>query len=817
MKKRIVFLFFTLPLFVFAQKTVVRGVVRDKLSHEALPFVNIKFQDTKVGAISDTSGKYHLESYYATDSLVVTFVGYQTKTVFVELGKTQTIDIELETGMGQLNSVTVYAPDELPSTRLFKKVIKNKPINNRERLDAYQYETYNKLELDMNNLGDKFEENKLFNKLGVIMNYIDTNKSGRFLPLLFSESVSDYYFKRNPVKKKETMKANRITGIDNMQLSQFMGDMYQDVNVYDNYIILFSKSFISPIANFGMSFYRYYLEDSTFIGNQWCYKLRFVPKRDGDLTFSGEMWIHDTTYAVKQITGDLSPSANINYVKGMHFEQTYDQVEPEVWMLTKERTIVDFKIAKKSKVLGFYGRKTTFRRNFVINKPYDDAFYDSKDRVEVQEGSNEKDSTYWKQNRGEELNTTEKGIGNMVDSLEKTPFFKSAKNLIFMVSTGFYPAGKLEIGNIYNLVSYNRVEGIRNEISLRTSNNFSRRLELSGKLAYGWKDQRIKYGLGIRYNITPQKRGMLSVYFRNDIEQLGRSAQAKEVGATFGTILRNGPLNKLTFVKKAGFSLEKDIGKDLILTGGFEWKEYIPLGLADYKRYLPDGSIQKINNIKASEVLLKLRWGFHEEFISGVFDRHSLGSRYPIISFQTILGIKGFLGSNYEYQKLQLDITHKAPIGVLGFLKYDVFAGYIFGKAAYPFLEVHPGNQSYWLQTAAFNNMKYFEFVSDRYVGFFFEHHLNGFLLDKIPGVNKLKLRIVTSARAVVGTLGKQHLSEMILPPSTRSLNWKPYVEVGVGIENIFNMLRIECTWRVTQKYAGISNFGIRARLNFDF
>jgi len=816
MQKIVVFLLL-FPYFVFSQKTTVTGVVIDKTTKETLPSANVRFQNSKIGDITNIDGHFILDSYYGTDSVEVTFVGYKKKTIHVNVGQKQDVLIELESSTDVLNDVEVKAPDEFPSTILFRKVVKNKPINNRERLDAYQYETYNKLQLDLNNLGDGFEDQKLVKKLDVLIDYIDSNKTGRYLPLLLSESISDYYYKRTPEKKKEVMTATKLTGIDNLQLSQFMGDMYQDINIYNNYVVLFNKSFISPIANFGMAFYRYYLEDSTFIGNQWCYKLRFVPKRVGDLTFEGEMWIHDTTYAVKEISGNLSKSADLNYVEGMYFEQTYNQVEPEVWMLTREHTIINFKLTQKTKILGFYGRKTTIRKGFVINQPYKDDFYESNYRVEVEQGAKEKDSTYWKENRFEPLSEQEKGIDIMVDSLNKTPLFKGMKNLVFLATTGFYPAGKLEIGNVFNLISFNKVEGIRNELSVRTSNNFSKRLELAAKMAYGWRDQRVKYGLSVRYNITPKKRGMLSAYYRSDIEQLGQSPNAKEVGATFGSLLRNGPLNKLTFVRKTGFNLEKDIGKDLIIYGGFEWKEYTPLGIANYRRYNSEGQIENISKLNASEVTLKLRWGYHEEFISGVFDRISIGSRFPIISFQTIFGIKGFLGSEYKYQKIELDITHKAHLGILGYLKYEVFGGYIFGKAAYPFLEVHPGNQSYWLQISAFNNMRYFEFVSDRYVGFFAEHHWNGLLLGHIPGVRKLQWRIVTTAKAVVGTLGSHHLSQMILPPETHSLNWKPYVEVGVGIENIFKLLRIECTWRLTQKFEGISNFGIRARINFDF
>jgi hypothetical protein len=801
----------------FGQKTIVSGRITDKETGEALPFVNIHFKDTKFGGTSNLEGDYRIETYYATDSLEVRFVGYQAVRVAVVVGKEQVVDVALMPSTGMLSDVVVTAPDELPSERLMRLVIQNKPINNREKLDAYSYESYNKLQFDVNNFGENFDDYPLLNKLDEVLNYLDTNQNGHFLPLLLSESISQYYYRTNPKKKREIIEATHVTGIDNIELSHFMGEMYQDINVYDNNIFLFGKQFPSPISNSYKVFYKYYLADSMFIDNQWCYKLTFTPKRKGDLAFEGEMWIHDTTYAVKHIVGDISKSANINYVNGLHFEHSFEQVEPEVWMLVKERILIDFQYSRKSKLIGAYGRKTTIRKNFVINKPHDPAFYASDSRVEVKEDAKQKGDEYWQQNRHEPLSQQELGVIQMVDSLEKNPLFRLMKNLAYMGVTGHYRLNKLEIGNAYNLISFNEVEGIRNELSLRTSNKFSTRVELSGRLAYGWYDQVVKYNIAARYNVTPKKRGMLAAYYRNDIEQLGVSPNAKEIGATFGSLLRTGPLDKLTFVRKTGVNLEKDFGKDLIAYGGFEWKSYTPLGIADYKRLNSEGSPVDIDNVKASEFTLKLRWGKNEEFISGRFDRISIGTRYPVLSFQAIFGVKDLFNSDYNYQKYEFQLNHKARLGYWGILNYNFQAGYIAGQAAYPFLKVHAGNQSYWLQTSAFNMMDFFEFVSDKYATLIVEHHWNGLFFDRIPGVRKLKWRLVTTGRSVIGDFGEHHLSEMILPTITQSLNWQPYVEAGIGVENIFKYLRVEFIWRMTHKYEGINTFGVRARFNFDF
>lgn len=814
MLNKILFIFLLLPTCLLSQQTKVSGRVTDILTGEPMPFVKVQFVDAKIGALTDTNGFYSFETYYATDSLRFTFSGYITQTVGVKLDEEQVIDITMNVLTAEIDEIVVRPPDEFPSTILHRKIVKNKPINNREKLAAYEYELYNKIQFDLNNIGDKFTERTVVKRLDLVMQYLDSAENGKnYLPVILSEAISDFYFKNNPKRKKEVLKATRITGIENIQLDQFMGDMYVDINVYDNYINMFNKAFVSPIANFAHSYYRFYLVDSSFIGDQWCYKMTFVPKRTGDMTFEGEMWIHDTTYAVKQISGNISPWANINYVQDLYFEQNYEMVENEVWMLTTESLIADFKLTKNTDLYGFYARKYSSRKNFKINYIRPDDFYKSESTVEVLDSADIRDPVYWVEHRHVPLTFQQDGIGQMIDSLNQTPFFRRLKNYTYLLTTGYYPLGPIELGNVYNAISFNPVESFRFGGAIRTSNNFSRRLELGGKLYYGFGDERFKYGASIRYNLTPKKRGMLTMYYNYDIEQIGASPSASTVGSTFGTLFRTGPLDKLTFVKRSGFNIEKDIKKDFIVYTGFEWKEYTPLGLANYVRVNPStGLHDTISNIRTSEYIVRLRWAKDEEFISGAFDRTSIKSRYPILSFQAIFGLKGVLGADYNYQRLELQIDHSTPIGVLGNIRYGVNGGYILGTAAYPFLKVHEGNQSYFLYKNSFNMLNYFEFISDRYVGAYIENHWQGLLFDRIPLIKKLKWRLVSSGRATWGAISPRHEQEMLLPDFTKQFGNVPYIEASLGIENILKLIRVDVFYRATHQIPGTSPFGIRAR-----
>jgi hypothetical protein len=810
------FLGFILP--AFSQQTKVYGKVTDEVTGETLPFVKVKFYLSKMGTSTDTSGNYSIETYYATDSLQFVFLGYKTKTVAVKLDQSQEINISLKPDVEELETFFVRPPDELPSITLHKKIIANKRINNKEKLTSYDYEVYNKMQLDLNNIGEKFTERGLIQRLDVVMDYLDSTDDGStYLPVLLSESISDFHFRNNPKKKIEIIKASKVSGIENIQINQLLGDMYLDMNIYDNYINLFQRSFVSPIANIARSYYKFVLTDSTFIDNKWCYKLTFQPKRTGDMTFSGEMWIHDTTYAVKSIKASLSPWANINYVQDMYFEQDFEQVEKEVWMQVREKMIVDFKFTDKSKLYGFFARKLSSRKDFVINQPRDDAFYNADNTVEYLDSAMIRSKDYWVKNRHEILSAQEAGIDKMVDSLNNTTFFKTLKKLSYMGATGYFPLGKIEIGSAFSLFSVNPIESYRVGLALRTSNDFSRRIELGGRIAYGFGDERFKYGASIRYNLTPKKRGMLTTFYNYDIEQIGVSPTAASVGSTFNTLFRTGPLDKLTFVEKAGINLEKDIKKDLILYGGFEWKEYTALGLANYQKRNIDGTLVNIPRIQTSEFTLRMRWTKDEEFISGAFDRSSIGSKYPIFSIQGIFGVKGIFGSDYNYQKFEFQMEHTRNVGVLGRLRYGFTAGYISGTAAYPFLKVHEGNQSYWLLTSTFNKLNYFEFISDKYVAGLLEQHWQGLLFDRIPLVKKLKWRLVTTGRIVYGSIDSKHSGEMILPTFTKQFGNVPYTELAAGIENIFKFGRIDLVYRVTHLDPGMNPIGIRARMTFSF
>lgn len=809
-------IFLFICFYSFAQKTGVNGRIVDAVTNTPIPFAKVHFKNSKIGTMTDTNGYYELNSYYATDSIMVQSFGYKTKTIAVVRDESQVINFRLEKETQELGAVTIHAPDEPPSTTLLKKVIRNKPVNNKEKLTAYQYESYNKIQFDLNNIKDKFKNSKLVQNLDVLMDYLDTMNGSTYLPLIMTENLSDFYYRRNPTKRKEVIKASRITGINNLKVNRFLGDMYQDINVYDNYIHIFDKSFISPIANFALAYYRYHLVDSMFVGDKWCYLMEFKPKRTGNLTFSGKMWINDTTYAVKKWNASVSKTANINYVNGFYLKQQFKEIEEGVWMLSRDELLVDLKLIKKSKAMGFLGRKITTRTNFIVNTPHPPSFYDTKDNVKILDSAKDRTPEYWKMHRHEPLTEEEANIDIMLDSLNQEPLFKTLKNLTYLLTTGFYPLGNVELGNLWNIISHNPVEGYRNQLELRTSNDFSRRIELWGKIAYGYGDKKLKYGGRVRFNVTPKKRGMLTLLYDKDVNQLGLGENPTSIDFGLASLIRTKPLRKLTMVEKYKVKFSKDVGKSWNFTADGQWRELTRLG--DSKFRVPNATgFDNIQHIKTFETSLQVRYAKNETFLDGAFNRISLGSKYPILTLKGTLGIKGVLGSEYEYQKLEFSLEHSPMLGIMGKMNYKIFAGMYFGNAPYPLLKIYNGSQTYWLRANAFNLMDYYEFISDRWVGASIEHHFNGLFLDRVPLLKKLGCRIVVSGRAVYGTLGENQKEMMLLPDNTKDFGNIPYVESTIGIENILKVFRVDLVWRMTHQKPNVVPLGVRARFQIRF
>ena len=799
-----------------AQKTIVSGKVTDAKTGETLPFVNIVFKDSKVGTSTDIDGNYKIETYYATDSLIASFIGFKPSVKKVKEDEDQTINFALESGDVQIQEVVVKYEGN-PAHDILKRVKRNKAANNREKYDSYNYEVYNKVEFDINNLTEEFKNKKVFKNFQFVFDYTDTSGGKEYLPMFMTESLSDFYYRREPKSEKEYIKASQISGTSNESITQFMGDMYQKVNIYENYIDVFGKSFVSPIADFGLIYYRYYLMDSVVIDGNYCYEIKFVPKLAQEPVFNGTMWINDTTYAVKKIEGGIAKEANINFVNGFEVKQEYENIEGKYWMLKKDELVVDFQLGEK--VMGLFGRKSTSYKNIEVNIPKSDTLYDGLSNVVVLDAANSREPDYWQSARHDTLSENQKGIYEMVDSVKNVPAFRTFVDLVKLLFTGYKEVGNFEIGPYFKLYSFNPVEGNRFRLGGRTSNQFSTRLMLFGYAAYGTRDERFKYNGGFRYRIKKNPRQYAGFQYTRDVEQLGISQNAFSQDNILSSFLRRNPNDKLTDVEEFEFTYEREWIPGLSNTLFVTKRGMSPLGSLDYIREIPAGSGQFTNDnlLNTSEISLFTRFAYKEKFVEGEFERISLGSKYPIVELQAGFGFKDVLDGDYDYQKFELAISDNVKLGIYGQTEFRLTAGKYFGTLPYTLLEIHNGNESYFYDKQAFNLMNFFEFISDEYASVMLTHHFDGFFLNKMPLLRKLKWREVATFSAVVGNLSDANKTELILPSNSFELT-DPYGEFGVGIENIFKLIRIDAMWRLNYlDNPNIAKFGLRASFELSF
>lgn len=794
-----------------AQQYVIKGKVYNAENKEPLPFVPIILKGTTIGGQTDFDGNYTIVTDKLRDSLVATYVGFKKVTRPINRGLlTQVINIPMINEGLSLDEVTVKA-GENPAHRIIRNAIEHKPVNDRNKLEAYEYETYNKVEFDLNRIPKVMREGKAFKPIHFVFDNVDSLFSSEkpSLPFFMIENLSDFYFQKNPTRKKEIVKASKITGLENSSITQIMGDMYQNINIYNNNILIFNKQFASPISTSGFFYYKYYLEDSMFIGNNWCYQIRFKPKRPQELSFTGNIWIADTTWGVKRLEMTIPKDANINFINTANIVEEFNYVD-SAWMLTKDRLVIDFSPDKKG--IGFYGRKTTTYKNIVLNKPREPNFYELGDKIVVLDDANDKTQEFWEKNRHDTLSAREAKIYKMIDTIQSLPIYKTWVDVFTILIGGYKKANNFEIGPYFNLFSYNKVEGPRFRFGGRTSSKFSRWYELSGYVAYGLKDQKFKYSLGFRCFITKKPhRQLVGLNYKSDYEILGQSTNGFSQDNLFASFFRTSPLRNLTRVDNAQVWYEREWFPGLITKVTFANSVFTPLGTSQYLYYKGD-NIRVKEHILNTEARLNIRFAYKEKFVSGDFTRISLGTKWPVIQLNYAKSLPNAFGGEYDYQKVAINLTDRVRITpILGYTDYMIQAGKIFGTVPFPLLELHGGNETYVYDHYAYNMMKYYEFGSDQYVSAGIFHHFEGLFLNKIPLLKRLKWREVVTAKAVWGTVDQKNRNVLIFPTSLRALDNGPYVEATAGIENIFKLFRLDALWRAT--YQGPKfwdNFGIK-------
>ncbi len=812
------FLLFTNSIIGFSQITKIMGKVIDAETKEPIPFVNMVLKGTSFGATTSFEGMFTLEAKSKSDTLLISCIGYKPQKIKINRDHFQKIEILMTPSSTRLAEVIVRYTGN-PADIIVENIRKNKEKNNSFNYDYIEYEAYNKIQFDMNNIDEKFTKSRAFNKFSFIFNYLDTSTvNGKvYLPFFLSETISNIYLRKDPKKSKEYIQGIKISGIENESITQFMGDLYLNINIYNNYIPLFDKSFVSPIADFGSSFYRYYLVDSTVIDSKWCYNIAFKPKRAQELTFSGNFWVADTSWAIKNIKMDVAKDANLNFINGITIDQSFNTIDSNRWVITNDNVVVDFNAFDNAKTTtGFYGHKSTSYKDHLIGVPKTNAFYSTPLDVVTLDSALKRDEAYWSNIRHDSLTKDEKTIYYMVDTLKSLPIIKTYIEVIETMVLGYRVINMVEIGPYMSFLSFNQTEGTRLRFGGRTSNKFSTNLMINAHVAYGTKDTKLKYGTSFLYLLEKNPRRSFGGSLKHDLEQLGQSDNAFREDFLLASLFRRSDLNKLSMVDQydAFYNREWLSGFSARIT--YQFRDIYPL---DNSRFiLKDNEItSEIKNITTSEATLMLRYAYKERFLSGEFERTSLGTKYPIVTLQYTYGIPNLFGSNFEFHKAKVMVDHWFNIGTFGWSKYTIEGGKVFSKLPYPLLKLHEGNETWFFDPMAFNTMNYYEFISDQYVSVYYTHHFDGLFLNKIPLLRKLKWREVGYFKGLMGSLETRNKNYSTFPTGLSDLK-NPYYEAGVGLENIFKFIRIDALWRLSHREnVGASNFAIFGSFQFSF
>ncbi|HRI80726.1 MAG TPA: DUF5686 family protein, partial [Cyclobacteriaceae bacterium] len=486
--------------------------------------MNVVFKGSGAGATTDFDGNYTIKTAKPTDSLIASYIGYKPKTKAISKAKTQVINFQLIEEVTHLQEVVVKA-GENPAFPILRNVVKNKEKNDKQYLLAYEYDAYTKSEVDIDNISQKFREKKVMKKIAMVLDSIDrvVGEDGKpILPLFITESVSKIYYRDKPSLKTEEILKTKINGVgldDGTMVTQLVGSTFQEYNFYQNWLPIINKNFVSPIADGWRLYYDYDLLDSLDVGGDYCYRMDFYPKNPQELAFTGSMWITKKDYALKQIDVTVGDRANINFIEKIKIQQELYQTDLGPWLPVKNRVLINVSEISKNSV-GLLAKFYTSNKNFVINKPKENSFYER--RIKVAEDANLNDEEkYWDTLRHEPLTETEKNVYKMIDTLKNIPVVKTYTEIFKALVDGYYDLGRVEVGPYLRTVAFNNIEGIRLQAGFKTNRKFSKKMQYAGFLAYGFNDARFKYSASVTRILSRDRWTTVTGRVGTDMVRLG--------------------------------------------------------------------------------------------------------------------------------------------------------------------------------------------------------------------------------------------------------------------------------------------------------
>ena len=487
------------------------------------------------------------------------------------------------------------------------------------------------------------------------------------------------------------------------------------------------------------------------------------------------------------------------------------ELKETLWLPVKQKMIVDFTLTEKSP--GMIARRTASFRGCRLNPSIIQNKFPERKRGSSPPPPLNSDEDYWQSVRHEPLTETESTIYALVDSIQNVPAFKTYGDIFGTIFGGYFDLGKFEVGPYFSVYSSNPVEGTRLRLGLRSDDDLSPNLRIDAYGAYGFLDEKWKYGLEGKWLLRQYPWTIVGAAHRKDISLNSENSEAFQEGNLFSYSFRRDVYLKLIDVTETKVYYERYWDSGISNRVTFLNRQMDPYGNTqtggfNYAFIKPGGEAID-TTLNTTEVIVKFRYAPGETFLGERFNRVSFGTPKPILEAQYTLGLQDVFGSQFSYHKFSLKLRHWFNISPIGWFSYRVNAGKTFGTLPFLLQEVHPGNEAVFLSRSVFNTMNSYEFVSDTYASVFLEHHFEGFFFNHIPLLRKLKLREVASFKAVIGSMSEknqmanrlnafQPQSGAALYTGFRSPTDRPFLEAGVGIENILKFIRVDALWRLT-------------------
>ncbi|WP_298330263.1 DUF5686 and carboxypeptidase-like regulatory domain-containing protein [uncultured Dokdonia sp.] len=805
-------------------QTKVSGEIFDA-DGNGLPFVNVIFVGSNEGTITNEDGRFYLESDQTWDQVRFSFIGFSNKIIDLSEKVNYEMKVTLEEEAGALDEVVIFTgktdKKNNPAVDILRKIWANKRQNGLRQYKQYAYDKYEKLEFDLNTIDSSLINSRIFRGMEFIFEQTDTSRiTGKtYLPIFVNEAFSKVYGDNEINKEKEILEGNKNSGFsENQTIIGFVKSLYSDYDIYDNYLQFFDKSFTSPISRTGIQTYNYVLADSAYINNKWCYNIIYYPRRKNELTFKGDFWVNDSTWAIKKINMQLSKSANVNWVKEIYMEQEFDIVNDSTFLLSRDYFLSDFALREKEESRGMYGKRTTLYDNHSFDNKLEKDFYDRQVYNYDKDVFNRSDE-FWQENRKEALSKDELGVYKMLDTLKTVKKFKNLYNLGSILASGYYeiPSLNFDYGPIFSTFGFNEVEGLRVRTGGRTYFSQNDPWRLEGFLAYGFKDKKGKFGISGKWLLDKKSRFIVSGGYRQDVEQIGASlTTSRDVlgrNLASSSLVNTATNDKLTSIKLANIAAEVEIVRNLQVRADFSVRTLESASETFSLDYFTDNTqTTTTGELKQAEVVLTTIWEPGKKTSGFGVERRVTNEWFPSFYASYTRGLEGTLDSDFAYDKVQFSARKAIRIGGLGTLTASTEIGKTFDEVPLALLSPVPGNQSLFSIFNTFSQLNFYEFTTDEYASLQLEHNFGGRIFNRIPLLKNLNLREIVSVRGVIGNISQGNIDlnrpafESLLfeegqpitaiTPSMVAPSVEPYYEYSVGVGNIFKVFRIDLNFR---------------------